>query len=679
MSKSLDTLLSLASKDSLLHQLKPVEKASKGVDALLEDRICTLSGLEQRGDGWYKGDDKLTDYSFDRDFGRALAHGDGCVQANLRMEGDGSHWFKTVVYDPKQDKLLETTGSAEKASSLVESLTAGFKEHYDAHIVDDELEGESEKSVATKTKPDLWKRIVASVKAGAKGGDAGEWSARKAQLAVLKYKQAGGGYSGAKSESNSLKKWTKEDWKTDSGEPSDGKKRYLPAAAWEKLTPAERRATNAAKRKGDKDGKQFVGQPDAAKKAGRTAREKALQDLRLEQRRAAVESYKAWAVREKAVDELDARQQKIAGNWDRLVNMSGSSVMAYAASGLGKKSGLSRGEAGKQGITSGRERPRQIARLKGMPKSKWTDADWSIAARVTSFISRMLGAKGPMYDDKGRPTRKLMSLKIWGHSVKAITDGIEVERAIKPLIEDMQMSMTPVTFEKAIAPLETIYRQFGDELANILRDNKVDLSKYKRVLKITPSIEKADLQQQIIALDALRKSWDFYAAYGNVDLNHQASPTRDEAKAKEKMIASGYPYHPTVGKMAMEVGRPIPGTFNTKDCSFLAYIYCDDEPQPEERLKAAREEKKLNLEPAYEFFWKSIKAGRVWKASVGGMATAPRPAVIQQVDERLGINQKAVVGLLSDYVWHNTACCEFPVQSWVPPMEIVKDGDRIVA
>ena len=47
---------------------------------------------------------------------------------------------------------------------------------------------------ATKTKPALWKRIVASVKRGTKGGRAGQWSARKAQLLAKKYKALGGGY-----------------------------------------------------------------------------------------------------------------------------------------------------------------------------------------------------------------------------------------------------------------------------------------------------------------------------------------------------------------------------------------------------------------------------------------------------------------------------------------------------
>ena len=40
----------------------------------------------------------------------------------------------------------------------------------------------------------LWKRIVASVKAGSKGGKPGQWSARKAQMLAKQYKAKGGGY-----------------------------------------------------------------------------------------------------------------------------------------------------------------------------------------------------------------------------------------------------------------------------------------------------------------------------------------------------------------------------------------------------------------------------------------------------------------------------------------------------
>ena len=59
----------------------------------------------------------------------------------------------------------------------------------------------------------------------------------------------------------SLKNWGKQKWRTSDGKPSKGKKRYLPDAAWKSLSPAEKAATNRAKAKGNRAGKQFVKQP----------------------------------------------------------------------------------------------------------------------------------------------------------------------------------------------------------------------------------------------------------------------------------------------------------------------------------------------------------------------------------------------------------------------------------
>ena len=59
----------------------------------------------------------------------------------------------------------------------------------------------------------------------------------------------------------SLNKWTNEKWRTSDGKPSKGKKRYLPDKAWDALSPSEKAATNRAKAKGNKEGKQFVSQP----------------------------------------------------------------------------------------------------------------------------------------------------------------------------------------------------------------------------------------------------------------------------------------------------------------------------------------------------------------------------------------------------------------------------------
>lgn len=44
------------------------------------------------------------------------------------------------------------------------------------------------------TKPALRKRLFQRIKSGTKGGRAGQWSARKAQLLATQYKKSGGGY-----------------------------------------------------------------------------------------------------------------------------------------------------------------------------------------------------------------------------------------------------------------------------------------------------------------------------------------------------------------------------------------------------------------------------------------------------------------------------------------------------
>lgn len=120
----------------------------------------------------------------------------------------------------------------------------------------------SDRRSAVKTKPALWQKIVAQVKAGDKGGNPGQWSARKAQLAVAKYKASGGGYKGPKSASNSLVRWTKQQWRTKSGRPSsETGERYLPARAIKALSESEYAASTRAKRRSSAKGQQFSRQP----------------------------------------------------------------------------------------------------------------------------------------------------------------------------------------------------------------------------------------------------------------------------------------------------------------------------------------------------------------------------------------------------------------------------------
>jgi hypothetical protein len=118
-------------------------------------------------------------------------------------------------------------------------------------------------STARRSDPALWEQVKRGITEGNKGGAPGQWSARKAQMAVQEYKRRGGGYEGSKSPDNNLHQWTKEDWGTGSGKrSSDSGERYLPRQAREHLSEEEYRRTSAKKRDDTRDGQQFSRQPD---------------------------------------------------------------------------------------------------------------------------------------------------------------------------------------------------------------------------------------------------------------------------------------------------------------------------------------------------------------------------------------------------------------------------------
>jgi hypothetical protein len=130
-------------------------------------------------------------------------------------------------------------------------------------------------AIAKKTHPKLWDEVKQAVTDGDRGGRPGQWSARKAQLAVAEYKKQGGGYEGRKSEDNHLQQWTDEAWGTKSGKPSGRTgERYLPRRARQHLSDSEYQATTEKKRADTQKGRQFSRQPQAI--ARKTAADRSL-------------------------------------------------------------------------------------------------------------------------------------------------------------------------------------------------------------------------------------------------------------------------------------------------------------------------------------------------------------------------------------------------------------------
>ena len=95
------------------------------------------------------------------------------------------------------------------------------------------------------SQPELRESIKQRLKEGDKGGQPGQWSARKSQMLAAEYKKQGGGYAEKQDESQkSLEKWGGERWQTANNTKAvQGKKtsRYLPKKAWD--TMRDRKST----------------------------------------------------------------------------------------------------------------------------------------------------------------------------------------------------------------------------------------------------------------------------------------------------------------------------------------------------------------------------------------------------------------------------------------------------
>ena len=90
-----------------------------------------------------------------------------------------------------------------KAKKTVKKVASKLKKASKAHAGQAKAlsalklsKGSSVNKAGNYTKPTMRKRLFNSIKAGGKGGNPGQWSARKAQMLAKQYKAKGGGYRG---------------------------------------------------------------------------------------------------------------------------------------------------------------------------------------------------------------------------------------------------------------------------------------------------------------------------------------------------------------------------------------------------------------------------------------------------------------------------------------------------
>ena len=164
--------------------------------------------------------------------------------------------------------------------------------------------------------------------------------------------------------------------------------------------------------------------------------------------------------------------------WKGLVNMSKSELKEFYDSKEGKEAGLKASEAKAQGIDSGRESARWIYKMKSTPVAEWTPAMWKWANKQISFISRMKGVKGKLYDDKGNKTRKHTALLIWGHNPEKYNVGGKIRVDISKseadkILSELLFIKRELDKNKNLTPMQIAYLSF------LKRENKIKVKDLK--------------------------------------------------------------------------------------------------------------------------------------------------------------------------------------------------------
>ena len=137
----------------------------------------------------------------------------------------------------------------------------------------------------------------------------------------------------------------------------------------------------------------------------------------------------------------EVENKETYAKWKSLVNMSSSELERFYNSEEGKKAGLTPQQAKNEGIDSGRESARMILKMKDTKVSDWTPNMWRWAKKQISFISRMSGVKGSLYDDKGNKTRKHLALLIWGNNPEKKNNGGYITDDLQDLLDEYRFKL----------------------------------------------------------------------------------------------------------------------------------------------------------------------------------------------------------------------------------------------
>lgn len=180
-------------------------------------------------------------------------------------------------------------------------------------------------------------------------------------------------------------------------------------------------------------------------------------------------------------------------------------------------------------------------------------------------------------------------------------------------------------------------------------------------IRIWPGKNALDLQNEVIPVDLIYKSWAYYVECGNIDLEHISKTGGKSWREKAaKIEAAGFDPRHRFARIQYEIGRPVPNSLrieemdehgNVTDFSFVARIYGGGN-------EAAQ-------------WFRSTLPHIPWKPSVGGAMSEPVEiwADIDMPQRNLSRRQK--VKFARDFRWSNVGLTLEPVNSAVRTIELL--------
>ena len=140
------------------------------------------------------------------------------------------------------------------------------------------------------------------------------------------------------------------------------------------------------------------------------------------------------ARRRSAASEISRERHALHEKFRRVVNMTTGEMRAHLRSHELREMVATSRRDKRERLIEGRRAARDVLRMKSLPLTKWDDGLWERCRSVVTFIERTRRNSAPLLDETGNGTRKLFTLRTYGHN--PTVRRFVSEEELEPLLEN---------------------------------------------------------------------------------------------------------------------------------------------------------------------------------------------------------------------------------------------------